>query len=54
MVKKERRVYSAAEQRDAIALSAEVGPTETGERLSIPVGAVNKWTLKSASDQGRW
>ena len=57
MAKKERRRYSAAEQRDAIELSAEVGPTQAGERLGIPVGTVKKWAHKARraeAEGGEW
>ena len=57
MARKERRKYTAAEQRDAIALSADVGPTEAGERLGVPVGTVKKWAFKARQAKiagGEW
>lgn len=38
--------YSAAEKREAIELSEEVGPAEAGRQLQIPMGTVTCWLSK--------
>ena len=47
MAKKKRRRYTPAEQRDAIELAADIGPTEAATRLDIPEGTVKKWDFKA-------
>lgn len=39
--------YTAAERRDAIGLSREVGPAEASRRLGIPVGTLTCWGHKA-------
>src|SRR4051812_37690504 len=37
------RQYTDQERADAIALAADVGPSEAGRRLEIPKGTIARW-----------
>lgn len=47
VTKRKRRQYTAAEQRKAIELAADIGPTEAGKRLGIPEGTAQRWVFNA-------